>query len=114
MASTTAASRPHSTARWPWRTSSAASALPQEPAPRTAIVRAAVSAMPASGVAGGLGAAAELAGGLLLRALAQALGVQALEVQRLQQERRKTAGLDQFADGLPRVRIQRGRAQGAE
>src|SRR3546814_15504625 len=71
-----------------------------------------------SGVAGRLaaGEAAIAIGalGLLLGALAQALGVQGLEVDRLHQERRDAAGLDQVADGLPHVRIQDVRAVGAE
>src|SRR3546814_11791324 len=71
-----------------------------------------------SGVAGRLaaGEAAIAIGalGLLLGALVQALGVQGLEVDRLPQERREAAGLDQVADGLPHVRIQDVRAVCAE
>ena len=46
--------------------------------------------------------------------MAQAFGVQAFEVDRLQQERREAAGRDQVADGLAGVRIQDGRAVDAE
>src|SRR5690554_7645329 len=98
-------SQPHSTAGNWWRAISAASAVPQEPAPSTATLGR--FDMP-SGVAGGPAAAA--VGGrlliLLLGALAQALGVQRIEVDRLQQERREAAGLDQVAEHLPRVRVE--------
>src|SRR5690606_3810213 len=66
-----------------------------------------------SGVAGRL-AAGQVAAGLLRLALAQAFGIQRVEVDRLQQERGEAAGLDQFADQLARVGIQHVRALGAE
>src|SRR5690606_10358529 len=106
-------SQPHRTVGKPWRAISAASAVPQEPAPSTA-TRGRFD-MP-SGVADGLAAAA--VGGrlllLLLGALAQALGVERIEVDRLQQERREAAGLDQVAQGLAGIRVEHVRALGAE
>ena len=50
----------------------------------------------------------------LLLALAQGFCVQAFEVDRLQEERREAAGLDQVADQLAHVREQDVRALGAE
>src|SRR5690606_37630585 len=98
MASIVAASRPHSTARWPCRAISAASAVPQEPAPRMATEGVRLEAgvcMPrmGSGVAGGfrVGKAVLRLLLLLLSALAQAFRVQRVEVDRLQQERREAA-----------------------
>src|SRR5690606_3660051 len=104
MAAIVSASRPHSTVGWPWRAVSAASAVPHEPAPRTAS-RAAAGG---EGITMASVAARRLPGRrrvalLALGALAQALGVQRVEVDRLQVERREAAGLDQVADELPRV-----------
>ena len=104
IASTTAASRPQHDAMAVPCDQRGERGAPGPP-PRTATERAAVAsvAMRGSGVAGSLGAAAERAAGLLRGSLTQVFGVQALEVQRLQQERRETAGLDQVADGLART-----------
>src|SRR5687768_17085477 len=121
MAAMPLASRPHSTVLQPCRAISAASAVPQEPAPTTATVAGACATtlglVPSgkSGVASGFGAGqAGAIGGLLGGALAQAFGVQGFEVDRLQEEWRETAGLDQVADQLARVRVQHGRAMHAE
>src|SRR5690606_22353694 len=103
-------SQPHSTVGKPLRAISAASAVPQEPAPSTATFG---PAMP-SGVARGLAAAGLRRLLLLGGALAQAFGVQRFEVDRLQQERREAAGLDQVADQLARVRVEHVGAVGAE
>src|SRR4249919_4251453 len=115
------ASRPHSTVVQPCRAISAASAVPQEPAPTTATVAGAGATtrgpepVPGSGVAGGLGAGqVGTVGRLLGGALAQAFGVEGFEIDWLQEERREAAGLDQVADQLTRVRVQHGRAMHAE
>src|SRR5690554_5357545 len=104
-------SQPHSTAGNWWRAISAASAVPQEPAPSTATLGRFDMR---SGVARRLAADRRLLLLLLLGALAQALGVQRLEVDRLQQERREAAGLDQVADQLARIRVEHVRAVGTE
>src|SRR5690606_4103878 len=97
MASTTTASRPHRVVARPLRAVRVARAVPHEPAPRTAslvLPGVAVIGSPStavSGVAGRLRRGHVALGGLLLRslglALAQGLGVQRVEVDRLQQER---------------------------
>src|SRR5690606_492988 len=120
IASTTAASRPHSVVAKPLRAVSVARAVPHEPAPRTASLLLPVSTVigtpaPGSGVAGRLGRGdVGVAFGLLRLALAQGLGVQGVEVDRLQQERREATGAGQLADDLAHVREQAVRAVGAE
>src|SRR6185312_14064691 len=102
MRAKASASRPHRRVAMPLPHSSAASAVPHEPAPRTATVARDM----ASGVQGGLGVAlADLT--LLLTLL---FGIQGVEVDRLQQQRREPAVQDQIGYDLTREREQYVRA----
>jgi len=52
--------------------------------------------------------------GLLLLALTQPIGIQGIEIDRLQQERREPAGLNQFGNELARIGIEHVRTLGAK
>src|SRR5690349_5312779 len=100
MASTCAASRAHSTVAWPARANWMASAVPQEPAPRTAMRLVALIRR--------RGCAAVAPG-----SLAHRLRVERVEVDRLEQQLRKPALADDVGDRLAGERIERVRAEAA-
>src|SRR5690606_28145415 len=136
MRSIAPASRPHSAVRRPARESWIASAVPQDPAPRTAIdrmalmrlVRTVLRLLIGGRLGGGAGYVAVRRRGLrragvqagalqvhtlLLLPLLHRLHVQRIEVDRLEQKLREAALDDDVRDRLAGIRVERGGAVAA-
>src|SRR6202012_757710 len=105
MAANAFASRPHRRVDTPFRAAKAARAVPQEPAPRTASVGRSAMAS---------GSAVERRSLVAAGHSALLLGVQSVEIDRLQQEGREAAFQHQAGNDLTGVGEQQVRAVAAD
>src|SRR6267154_4772509 len=95
-------------AGWPARANWIASAVPQEPAPSTAMRLVGLMSPAAAGRRSGCSK------GVARCAFLHGLLVQRVEVDRLQQQLREAAAGDQIGDRFACERVQRGRTEAAE